>query len=442
MALRETFRAHLGTLALPSRRLLLAVSGGPDSVALLDLLSGCRSELGLELSVAHVDHGIHPDSASIADGVRVLAAHYGVPFLFRSLALGPGTSETAARTARYGALQALRREAGAELVATGHHADDQVETVLMRVLGGSGPAGLAGMNAVEGRLVRPLLPFRREDLARHVQSLGLEAWEDPANRDPRHLRSWLRTDLLPRLRQRIPDVDARLARVAEQGRINREGWAVLLRTLPGLDLELEAEAEAVSIAAPPLGLYDSKLALCLVMALGREAGVPLGPTRAQRVLSLVARGESGTSVPLGSGWIAEVVFGRLRFGPAAAEAPGETAHLGGESGTVAWGSWRFVWTRAPAPEVQPRNGRTAWFVPETLAIRGWRHGEKLRPLGARGHRLVVKCFQEARVPRSLRRSWPALEHAGLVVWLPGVCRSDLLVPAAGVEALRVDAELA
>jgi tRNA(Ile)-lysidine synthetase-like protein len=123
-------------------------------------------------------------------------------------------------------------------------------------------------------------------------------------------------------------------------------------------------------------------------------------------------------------------------------APADPRLLAGQSGAAAWGSWRFVWTRATAPEVQPRDGRTAWFVPETLAIRGWRDGERLRPLGAHGHRLVVKCFQEARVPRSLRRGWPALEHAGSVVWLPGVCRSDLLVPAPGVEALRVDAELA
>jgi len=314
--------------------------------------------------------------------------------------------------------------------------------VLMRVLAGSGPAGLAGMSAVNGRLLRPLLPFRRDDLARHVQSLGEEAWEDPANRDPRHLRSWIRAHLLPRLRRRLPDTDVRLARLSAQGRINREGWAALLATIPELELELEAGAGAVSIAAPPLAKYDSKLALCLVMALGREVGAILGPARAARVMELARRSASGTSVPLGGGWIAELVFGRLRIGPAAAEAPVEPGYLGGRSGETAWGAWRFVWTRSTAPEVQPRDGHTAWFVAETLAIREWRDGERLRPLGRRGHRLVVRCFQEARVPRSLRRSWPALEHAGSVVWLPGVCRSDLLVPAAGVEALRVDAELA
>ncbi len=440
MPLRESFRAHFGTLALPSRRLLLAVSGGTDSLALLDLVSHSRAELELELTVAHIDHGIHPHSAAVAERVRAAAARYGIPYLLRSLALGTGTGETAARGARYAALDDLRHEAGAGLVTTGHHADDQVETVLMRVLGGSGPAGLAGMSAVSGRLLRPLLPFRRDDLARHVQALGIEAWEDPANRDPQHLRSWIRADLLPGLRQRVPGVDANLARLAEQGRINREGWSALLATLP--ELELEKRAGAVSIAASPLARYDPNLALCVLMALGREAGLPLGPGRARRLLALANRGASGTWLPLGGGWVAELAFGRLRIGPAPAVAPADPRLLAGQSGAAAWGSWRFVWTRATAPEVQPRDGRTAWFVPETLAIRGWRDGERLRPLGAHGHRLVVKCFQEARVPRSLRRGWPALEHAGSVVWLPGVCRSDLLVPAPGVEALRVDAELA
>jgi tRNA(Ile)-lysidine synthetase-like protein len=438
MDLREPFRRHLDTLALPSRRVLVAVSGGPDSVALLDLLLGCRDDCSLELAVGHVDHGIHPQSSAIARGVTELAARAGLPSYSRALGLGPGTVETAARAARYAALEELRMEAGAELIATGHHADDQAETVVMRVLGGSGPAGLAGMAPLSGRLLRPLLPFRRADLARHVLQQSLHSWDDPANADPAHLRSWVRGTLLPMLRERLESVDARLLRVAEHGRIDREGWAAALSTLP--ELELEREHDGVSVAAPPLGRYDSKLALCLVMALGREAGWPLGPARARRVLDLAVRGVSGRSVELGGGWTAEVVFDRLRLAGPAGEPAGAVA-LSGAQGAAEWGSWRFSWTLARAPEAQSRRGRTAWFRPELLAVRPWRSGEKLRPLGGRGSRLLAKCFQEARVPRSLRRGWPALEHRGIVVWVPGVCRSDLLVPVPGEEALRVDAEL-
>jgi tRNA(Ile)-lysidine synthetase-like protein len=148
-------------------------------------------------------------------------------------------------------------------------------------------------------------------------------------------------------------------------------------------------------------------------------------------------------VPLGGGAVAERAFDRLRF-LAMPELPGEPWELSGEAGERMSGRWRFVWRRAPAPDSQHREARTAWFQPSdhALTVRPWRPGDRLRPLGGRGRRLLVRCFQDARVPHSSRAAWPVIEHAGLVAWVPGVCRSDLLVPAPGVEALRVDAELA
>ncbi len=441
MDLRERFRAHLSALALPSRRLLVAVSGGPDSVALLDLLSGCGAELGLELTVGHVDHGIHPGSADIANRVRELAAGYGVLCRVHELRLGAGVGETEARAVRYAALDALRVEAGAGAIVTAHHADDQAETVLMRVLGGSGPAGLAGMSPVTGMLVRPLLPFRREELARHVQAVGAPWWDDPANQDARHLRSWLRGEVLPLLRSRLPDVEHRLLRLADQAGADRAAWEGVLGALPGLDMR--DEGGGISVAAEPVGRVDSALALAIIRALARHWGRPFGSARAERVLRLVHGGASGGQVPLGGGAVAELAFGRLRFA-AGPEPNGEHWELAGEAGERVSGRWRFVWRRAPAPAVQRRDGRTAWFEPSSagLRVRPWRAGDRLRPLGGRGRRLLVRCFQDAEIPRSSRAAWPVIEYDGLVAWVPGVCRSDLLVPAAGVEALRVDVELA
>lgn len=440
MNLRDEFRTHLVSLAPPpGGRWLVAVSGGPDSVALLDLLAGCRAELGVELVVGHVDHGIHPESGEVAEGVRRLALDYGLRFACRRLGLGPAATETAARAARYRALEGLRRETGADVVLTAHHADDQAETVLMRVLAGTGPAGLAAMPSRRGRLLRPLLPFRREQLARHVQEAGLWFWSDPANRDPRHLRSWLRSEALPLLETRIPDLGRRLLRVASQAGRDRAAWEAALGVLPGLDCRVEGGG--VSLAAEPLSTYDDNLALRLVMAAGARVGCQLGFGRAARVLALARRGRSGGWVPLGSGWLAEVSFGRVRVARVAPPPPARR-DLTGERGDATWGEWRFTWSRAPAPAHQERMGRTAWFAPADLAIRPWRAGERVKPIGGVGRRLVVRCLQEARVPRSVRGGWPALEHRGAIVWLPGVCRSDLLVPPPGTEALRVDAELA
>src|SRR5215210_5274508 len=194
MPLLETFRSHLLSLHLEPGRALVAVSGGPDSVALLDLLARSLDVHRQELVVAHVDHGIHPESDVVAQQVEALAGAFALPVHTGRLNLGPETSETEARVQRYAWLESLGSQVNAKLIFTAHHADDQVETVLMRVLSGSGPAGLAGMAAIRGSLVRPLLPFRRHELAAYLEERGLRAWLDPANADSRHLRSWLRSE--------------------------------------------------------------------------------------------------------------------------------------------------------------------------------------------------------------------------------------------------------
>jgi tRNA(Ile)-lysidine synthase len=440
MALLERFCESLRNLRLPPGTAVVAVSGGPDSVALLDLLARSRDVHGLTLVVAHLDHGIHPDSARVAEQVAALAASYGLRFESGQLALGTSAGETLARTRRYAWLEAVAERLGAHIIFTAHHADDQVETVLMRVLAGSGPAGLAGMAPLSGRVVRPLLPFRRSDLARHLREAGLDAWIDPANSDPRHLRSWIRTDLLPRLRQRLPQIDASLERVSRQAARDRAAWDAALDALPGLDLCVESEA--ISVAASVLAGYDSPLAQAVILAVARRVGCRLGPARLGRVLTLVESGVSGARVPLGAHWTAELAFGRLRISPTEPEALVEPWALEGPRGEGVWGRWQFRWERAAAPDQQPRAGLSAWFTLEPLTVRGWLPGERVKPLGGTGRRLIVRCFQDLRVPRSRRGSWPVLVQSDDVIWIPGVCRSGARVPARGTEALRVDAEYA
>src|SRR5437762_8160671 len=183
---------------------VVAVSGGPDSVALLDLVHSLAPELGLALVVAHADHGIQADSSSVGQAVAALASRYGLPFELGELHLGPDATETAARRARYAWLREVQRRRGAPYLVTAHHRDDQVETVVLRALRGSAPAGLAGIaRRGRGGLVRPLLPFTRRELVEYATARGLPVHDDPANRDPRHLRSWVRATLLPLLSERL-----------------------------------------------------------------------------------------------------------------------------------------------------------------------------------------------------------------------------------------------
>ena len=165
--------------------------------------------------------------------MRALAGSYRLAFEEGRGRLGAAAGETAARAARYAWLETTRLRLGAALVLTAHHADDQVETVLMRALRGSGPAGLAGMASRRGTLVRPLLPFRRDVLMRYVRARDLPVWSDPANQDPRHLRAWLRGDVLPLLRTALPEVDDALLAVGRHAARDRAAWNAALDLLAG-----------------------------------------------------------------------------------------------------------------------------------------------------------------------------------------------------------------
>ena len=440
MDLLAEFQAHLASLSLPAGRALVAVSGGPDSLVLLDLLVRSSDLHRLELVVAHVDHGISPESANVAARVAAFASDRGLRCESVALALGPRARETEARLARYAWLGRARAHLGAGIVFTAHHADDQAETVLMRILRGSGPAGLAAMRPISRWLVRPLLPFRRGVILAYARARGLPAWIDPANSDPAHLRSWIRVEVLPFLRRKLPELDQHLLGTAAQAARDRQAWDALLDALPELDLR--ADADGFSVAGAPLAGYDSALAESLIRALARRAGCTVGPARAAAVMALLANGESGTSVPLGGGWRAEVDFGRLRILRGTAVVADVPWALQGTKGQGTWGRWRLRWRPESAPERQERAALVAWFIPDALELRGWSAGDRVRPLTGTGRRLVARCFQDARVSRRRREGWPVLAGDGGVVWIPGVCRSDALLPHEGAEAVRVDAEYA
>ena len=227
---------------------LVAVSGGVDSVALLDVLNEIARPLGLTLVVAHVDHGISSDGRTVGRSVKTLAEKYGLPFELTELNLGPDTTETEARRARYAWLRDVQKRRGAKYIVTAHHEDDQIETIVLRGLRGSAPAGLAGIAAhARGGLLRPLLPFTRNELLAFVRERGLPVYDDPANRDPRHLRSWVRTTLLPLLNERL---GTRLrSDVLAQGRhaaSDRRAWDRMLDLIPELALRVNGNSGRTS----------------------------------------------------------------------------------------------------------------------------------------------------------------------------------------------------
>jgi tRNA(Ile)-lysidine synthase len=439
--LLERFRAHLVRRRLfpvPGTA-VVAVSGGGDSVALLDLLHAVAGEWGLALVVAHADHQIDPASAAVAGAVRGLAARYGLAFELGELGLGPGTTETRAREARYRWLAAVRRRHAARYLVTAHQRDDQVETILLRALRGSAPAGLAGMPArSRGGVVRPLLPFTKAELAAYVAARGLPSYDDPANADPRHLRSWLRATLLPslagRLGARVYDDLLRLGRAAA---LERRAWDSALQLVP--DLELRLAAHGFDVARGALGRYDDAVAVALVRAAARRVGLVLGVRRAQELVAL-ARGASGRRVPLGGGWTAEAAFDRLRVLRPAAAAAARRIVATAAQGSAEFGGYHVAWAPAAAPARLARAEWTTWIAGGATAweIRPARPGDRVVPLGGVGRRPLRRLLMEAKVPRGDRAAYPVVARGETILWVPGICRSAADLPQPGTPAVRVD----
>jgi len=439
-SLPERFHAHVARARLfrAPGTALVAVSGGADSVALLDLLHGVATDLGLSLVVAHVDHGIQSPSRQVAKSVRELAERYKLSFELGELSLGPDTTETEARRARYAWLREAQHRADADYLVTAHHQDDQVETVVLRALRGSAPAGLAGIaRRGRGGLVRPLLPFTHRELVEHVAARGLAAHDDPANADPRHLRSWVRTQLLPLLTQRLgPRVRADLRRLGRQAAADRRAWDRALQLVPELGLQVSSTGFAV--ARGPLLGYDDSLAVALLRAAARRAGgdLVLGPARARRLVAL-ARRPSGRRISLGGGWTAEVAFDRLRVARVM-QCAAERVLPAGERGSALFGEFRIDWSPGAAPGRIDRGGWSTWVDGPGWELRAPEKGDELLPLGGVGHRPLRRLLMEARVPRSERASYPVVARGETILWVPGICRSTDGVPAPGTKAVRLD----
>lgn len=208
--------ASVRELELGGSRLLVAVSGGPDSMALLHVLARLRGRHGLSLFALGVDHGLRAAAASELDLVASLASELDVPFERAQVSVASGGNlQARARDARYAVLDARAAELGAWL-CTAHHADDRAETVLLRLLRGAGPEGLAALPLRVGRRVRPMLRASRADVVRHIQRHELSVATDPSNADPRFLRVRVRHELLPLLRELSPNIVNHLTALADQ----------------------------------------------------------------------------------------------------------------------------------------------------------------------------------------------------------------------------------
>jgi tRNA(Ile)-lysidine synthetase-like protein len=294
-----------------SGRLLIACSGGPDSSTLLDALHALAPELGLELSVACVDHGLRAEAAAEAQAVVARAQALGLAGVALRVELS-GRSMAAARRARYGALIAYARTVGAEAIAVGHTATDQAETLLDRLLRGAGTRGLSAMAPVRAiapglLLVRPLLAVTSVEIEAYVAARGLTVVRDPTNGNRHYRRSRIRHDLLPLLRRERPDLDRALGELSDRLRADADALDAWAAEAHAKLCAEDGSLDAAGLAALPEGVAARVLL--------RTVGVELGRVHLAALRRLCADRRGTRSVDLPGGVTAERRYDRLRFGP-------------------------------------------------------------------------------------------------------------------------------
>jgi tRNA(Ile)-lysidine synthase len=394
-------------LVRPGDRVLVAVSGGPDSTALL--VAG--HEQGLDIVAAHYDHALQNGSQAAAEHVADLCRRLGIELVIerRTSPLTKGSVQAAARTLRYEFLERARAAAEADVVALAHTADDLVEGVVLHLMRGCGLPGLRGMPASRGFFIRPLLSIWRREVLDFLSRRGIVALEDPANSDTAYARVRVRREILPALERDRPGISRRFYAVAQRATTIQESIA------------REAAAALVGGALDRAAVASSSepVAVELMKILYAEAGgeqPALSRVHLKSMLRLAQPGRGGRGVDLPGGL-------RLRI-------VGETMEIVASETASA---------RRDRPATRLEVTRCSGCADETAAhfkagvdLRlGFRRpGLTMRPRG--GHtRKLQDIFVDARVPREERDTWPLVFAAEKLAWVPGVAIDAELATSPG-----------
>lgn len=424
---------------------MVAYSGGPDSTALLDLLLSAAPRRDLRVVAAHYDHGVRPGSAREADRAAERARKMGAAEVRVGRGdPGPDPDHDSLRRLRYRFLRRVAQETDAERIATGHQADDQAETVLFRILRGTGLRGLAGIPERRDDIVRPLLPYREADILGHLEQRGLDWTRDPANRDASYARSRIRHELIPAMeRSWRRDPIPRLLQVAREARRVEELLGEITEdvlqacTLDGRSAfrvpELtadEREERRTRLHRPRLRAAGRELQARVLHSLARDRGERLTRGGTADAVAFINGGRSGGRIHLGGGLELWREFESLWVGSREdvpedrpldvdASAPGGgRVRAGGRAYRVSWG-----------PDLDPDLHVRSLAMPReirqlSLTMRSWRPGDRIE-FGV-GRTKLKELFNRRRVPRGERRRLPVLAAGeDEVIWVPGIAaRTD------------------
>lgn len=415
-------------------RVLVAVSGGPDSVCLLRLLCQKRDEGYITLAAAHLNHGIRAGQAEADQAfvealcrvydVPLTCAFVDVPALARQNRVG---LETQARASRRAFLLTTMQEAGAHVIATAHHAQDQAETVLMHLLRGGGLRGAGGIRPREGAFCRPLLAATKAQILACLNEWGQTYCQDETNDCPDTPRNALRLDVIPRLRRIYPGGEAALGRFAflaaeADDCLARQAWAYL---------EANARITPFGAALRVAGVHPAVLR----RALAEWADTP-DYHRADGLMALCMKDRGALT------W-AHLRFERARqylycvdqrLSPPQDEAPLTDGAALPRLGRMALSPWHGGPLRT-SRLIQAVDARAL----QGACLRTRRPGDRIRPLGAPGSRKLSDLLIDRRVDRPLRDYLPLVARGNTVLWAVGVCLAqEAAITAETAEQIRLE----
>ena len=398
MSERPLEAARASGLVQGDEPLLVMLSGGGDSVCLLDV----ALRLEARVRALHVNYGLREGADDDAAFVENMCRSLGVPLELERVELEErGNLQERARQVRYALAE---RHAEADYAA-GHTASDQAETVLYRLAVSPGSRALHGMPARRGRLVRPLLGTTRDEVRDYLRSRGLTWREDPSNADRRFARARVRHELLEALRSVGPAPERTIAETARQLREEAE----VLDAAVSRALEELGGGPAVSLTA--LREQPPAVRRLVLRRLAGDRPVP------DSVIDVSERGTK--SIELGDGLRAVAEYGTLRFTRARETEAPEPVELT-VPGRVGFGDWEVEAALGVPGDVSVR----ADLLGVTATVRAWREGDRMRPLGLGGTKSLQDLFTDRKVPRELRRTLPLVEAHGEIVWVAGVALDE------------------
>jgi tRNA(Ile)-lysidine synthase len=439
----ERIKAHIQRYNLLTKgdKVVVACSGGPDSLALLYILSELRPDYQLELAVAHVNHMFRIESKEEAIfvgrvagqlGVAYYQAEINVPEYIEKTGL---SAEEAARIVRYRFLYQVAEEWQANKIATGHHRDDQAETVLLHLLRGSGGKGLGAMKRVNGTLIRPLLSVSRREIEEYCRLANLHPCEDKSNQNLNFLRNRIRLELIPHLEDQYNSaLRSSLCRTAEIigdehdfiCRSAQEAWKIVGKEQPD-----RLYIDGGELAKYHISVQRQIFRLAIEKKQGHLKGISF--LHVENLIEMALRGSVGSILPLPGGLMAqkdyssvELVFGgqseaktNIPLPELMLNIPGSTLLPQLDAVIIA----RF--SEVPVGTLSPEQAVFDWNeLEEPLVVRTRQKGDRFNPLGIKGSKKLKEFFIDSKIPRCQRDNIPLICDQRGIVWAAGYRQSE------------------